>query len=141
MATFPNGKYDDQVDSTSQALDWSKNGAPVYGVLEYYRSEAAKLGLGFPCPLPAVPVETARASQSSDQAIPSTKFNPLAPDPCPQCAATCVGLCSGQLRCNQCGHAWWRNGKAPEVARFSRAEANAANTLNRRYLHNYRFRH
>jgi predicted phage terminase large subunit-like protein len=27
MAVFPNGKYDDQVDSTSQALDWSKNGA------------------------------------------------------------------------------------------------------------------
>ena len=27
MAVFPNGKYDDQVDSTSQALNWSKTGA------------------------------------------------------------------------------------------------------------------
>jgi hypothetical protein len=52
MATFPNGKYDDQVDSTSQVLDWSKNGAPVYGVLEYYRSEAAKLGLTWPLDSP-----------------------------------------------------------------------------------------
>ena len=26
LAVFPNGKYDDQVDSTSQALDWIKRG-------------------------------------------------------------------------------------------------------------------
>jgi phage terminase large subunit-like protein len=26
MWSFPRGKYDDQVDSTSQALDWIKNG-------------------------------------------------------------------------------------------------------------------
>ena len=25
MNLFPNGKYDDQVDSTSQALDWKRN--------------------------------------------------------------------------------------------------------------------
>jgi len=26
LTIFPNGKYDDQVDSTSQALDWIKRG-------------------------------------------------------------------------------------------------------------------
>ena len=26
MASFPKGKFDDQCDSTSQALDWLKNG-------------------------------------------------------------------------------------------------------------------
>lgn len=48
LAMFPNGRYDDQVDSTSQALDWSKNQVPVYGVLDYYRAEAAKQGLAWP---------------------------------------------------------------------------------------------
>jgi predicted phage terminase large subunit-like protein len=50
MAVFPNGKYDDQVDSTSQALDWSKNGAGrlTFGVIEYYKQEAARLGICSP---------------------------------------------------------------------------------------------
>lgn len=38
LATFPNGKHDDQADSVSQALDWVKQGVThVYGVLEYYK--------------------------------------------------------------------------------------------------------
>jgi hypothetical protein len=47
MAVFPNGKFDDQVDSTSQALDWSKSGvgADCLGVIGYERRLAAKLGL------------------------------------------------------------------------------------------------
>jgi hypothetical protein len=40
LSVFPNGKYDDQVDSTSQAFDWVKNGIPCYGLLEYYCQEA-----------------------------------------------------------------------------------------------------
>src|SRR5208337_2148027 len=47
LTTFPNGKHDDQVDSTSQVLDWLKQGARVYGVLDYNRQEemAKKLKL------------------------------------------------------------------------------------------------
>ncbi len=52
MAVFPNGKYDDQVDSTSQALDWSKAGSPVYGVLDYNRRLAVRLGFQFPLDSP-----------------------------------------------------------------------------------------
>lgn len=39
IAIFDNGKYDDQVDSKSQALDWfpGKN-RQHYGVLEYAKS-------------------------------------------------------------------------------------------------------
>jgi predicted phage terminase large subunit-like protein len=37
LSTFPNGKYDDQVDSTSQALDWIKKGATGHGLLDYWR--------------------------------------------------------------------------------------------------------
>jgi phage terminase large subunit-like protein len=43
LTTFPSGKYDDQTDSTSQALDWAKNQNHEYGLFEYWRQEAEKL--------------------------------------------------------------------------------------------------
>lgn len=45
LATFPMGKYDDQVDSTSQALEWFKQECitPRYGFLEYLRREAERV--------------------------------------------------------------------------------------------------
>jgi predicted phage terminase large subunit-like protein len=46
LTTFPNGKHDDQADSTSQALDWAKQGIPCFGVIEYYRREALRIQLG-----------------------------------------------------------------------------------------------
>jgi predicted phage terminase large subunit-like protein len=36
LTTFPKGKYDDQTDSTSQALAWLKVRVPGAGLLEYY---------------------------------------------------------------------------------------------------------
>ena len=47
-ATFPKGKYDDQVDSTSQAPDWFKqqSTSQVYGLFEFYRQEAEKIKAG-----------------------------------------------------------------------------------------------
>lgn len=38
LMTFPNSAFDDQVDSTSQALAWVKQRPPGWGVFEYYRS-------------------------------------------------------------------------------------------------------
>ena len=48
LTTFPKGKYDDQADSTSQALDWFKQECmtPRYGLFEYYRQEAEKIKAG-----------------------------------------------------------------------------------------------
>jgi len=43
MSSFPRGKYDDQVDSTSQALDWMKNGMCSFGLIELYREQAEEL--------------------------------------------------------------------------------------------------
>jgi predicted phage terminase large subunit-like protein len=45
LTSFPKGKFDDQADSTSQALDWFKQYCvrPCYGLLEYYKLEAARL--------------------------------------------------------------------------------------------------
>jgi predicted phage terminase large subunit-like protein len=36
LTTFPRSKYDDQTDSTSQALAWLKQRIPWGGLLEYY---------------------------------------------------------------------------------------------------------
>jgi predicted phage terminase large subunit-like protein len=46
LTTFPGGKHDDQADSTSQALDWAKQGHHTYGLLEYFQQEKMKLKLG-----------------------------------------------------------------------------------------------
>ena len=40
MTVFPNGKHDDQVNSTAQFLDWFKTSMPYSGLFEYYRREA-----------------------------------------------------------------------------------------------------
>ena len=42
LTVFPNGKYDDQVDSTSQALGWIRDryAKNSYGLFEYYRRKA-----------------------------------------------------------------------------------------------------
>jgi predicted phage terminase large subunit-like protein len=61
LTTFPNGKHDDQVDSTSQALDWIKQGAGLQSWLEYYERRAAEArGEKLPeLPKPAVGIATA----------------------------------------------------------------------------------
>jgi len=43
ISVFPNGKHDDQVDSTAQFLDWFKTPMPHSGIFEYYRREAERL--------------------------------------------------------------------------------------------------
>jgi hypothetical protein len=43
MTVFPNGKHDDQVDSTAQFLDWFKRPMSNQGIFEYYRKMAEKL--------------------------------------------------------------------------------------------------
>ena len=43
MTVFPNGKHDDQVDSTAQFLDWFKRPFPAQGIFEYYRQRAEEL--------------------------------------------------------------------------------------------------
>jgi predicted phage terminase large subunit-like protein len=46
MTVFPNGRHDDQVDSTAQLLDWFKRGdvpSSNAGIFEYYRQEAEKI--------------------------------------------------------------------------------------------------
>ena len=46
MTSFPKGKFDDQCDSTSQALDWIKSGHSHDGFIKWLESEAAKAKSG-----------------------------------------------------------------------------------------------
>jgi predicted phage terminase large subunit-like protein len=49
LTTFPNGRHDDQVDSTAQMLDWFKRGAGPSsnaGIFELYRQRAEELRRG-----------------------------------------------------------------------------------------------
>ena len=43
MTDFPNGKHDDQVDSTAQFLEWVKKPMSDQGIYNYYRKMAEKL--------------------------------------------------------------------------------------------------
>ena len=43
MTVFPNGKHDDQVDSTAQFLEWFKKPFPGQGLYEYIRQRAQEL--------------------------------------------------------------------------------------------------
>jgi hypothetical protein len=44
LTSFPFGKYDDQVDSTSQALEWIMKNGIEPGLITYMREEAERLG-------------------------------------------------------------------------------------------------
>jgi predicted phage terminase large subunit-like protein len=49
LTVFPNGKHDDQVDSTAQMLDWFKRGSGPSsnaGIFELYRQRAEELRRG-----------------------------------------------------------------------------------------------
>jgi hypothetical protein len=43
LTTFPNGKYDDQADSTSQALGWIRESSRQPHILRYYEEERQRL--------------------------------------------------------------------------------------------------
>jgi predicted phage terminase large subunit-like protein len=69
MATFPKGKYDDQADSTSQALDWFKQQSmtAVYGLLDLYKQEKEKIRAGKPSIFDPSPVNRAAALRELDR--------------------------------------------------------------------------
>jgi predicted phage terminase large subunit-like protein len=46
LTTFPNGKHDDQADSTSQALEWVRTSYPCYGLVQYLQEEARRQYFG-----------------------------------------------------------------------------------------------
>jgi predicted phage terminase large subunit-like protein len=89
LTTFPAGKHDDQTDSTSQALDWAKQGMYRLPLREYYLREAIKNGRGFDPSLLDDDVLT-----DGEPAI------------CPKCRKGGPAQNGSTYHCNQCGHKW-----------------------------------
>jgi len=86
LTTFPNGRHDDQTDSTSQALDWAKQGMWRSPLAEYFRGEAIKNGW------PIAP--------SDDPLYGET------PAICPKCRKAGPAETRHKYHCNQCGYEW-----------------------------------
>ena len=97
LSTFPNGKHDDQVDSTSQALDWfkSSSSSETLGYLDYLKA----------CN------KTAVTRENVPEAV-----------PCSSCGGMMTQRIPNGLRCMQCG-AQWLNPEAPRpIAAMNRAD-------------------
>jgi hypothetical protein len=99
LATFPKGKYDDQVDSTSQAFDWFKNcsGIGELGLLRYFEREAQIIEAG---------------RRILDQ---------TSPMPCTKCDGFLTQRIADFLRCPQCETQYWPQPR--RVTGFSPADA------------------
>jgi len=79
LSVFPNGRYDDQADSTSQALDWVKQGSwGDHGLIIWWQQQDAETN-----------------TQASSK-----------PEKCEKCGSTSVGKIGPQWRCQQCGYQW-----------------------------------
>ena len=124
LTTFPSAKHDDQADSTSQALDWLKQGTRVYGVLDYYRQEALANKLALPrdfeftqCDdgdeILAAHKKTGQKIRWTGQVWVDADSNASVPksEACPSCGARGTVIFGQQKRCQQCGHQW------PPIAR------------------------
>jgi predicted phage terminase large subunit-like protein len=81
VISFPKGKFDDQCDSTSQALDWIKSGFKYDGYFKWLKLEASKKES-----------EIFGADRSQG--------------PCPACHSQSVSYLGAQPRCLDCGNQW-----------------------------------
>jgi len=85
MTSFPKGKFDDQCDSTSQALDWIKTGCPYDGFLKWLENAAGK------------------ANGSSGAAPRET---------CPAGKSKAISHIGQQKRCLDCGKQWGQSNRS-----------------------------
>jgi len=119
LTTFPGSKHDDQVDSTSQALDWARQQSHTYGVIEYFQREEMKLKLGLDpnyrftqCnkneEIIAVHNTTGLKIRWNGQRWVDYDSGGLLTKQlrCPKCNGTCIGKIGPQNRCSQCGEQW-----------------------------------
>jgi predicted phage terminase large subunit-like protein len=84
LTTFPKGKYDDQADSTSQALDWfkCKSMSPCYGLLDFVKNHSERMRF-----------------EGSSSAIPASRT-------CSRCGGEMNQRIPNGLRCMNCGAQW-----------------------------------
>jgi hypothetical protein len=114
ISSFPKGKFDDQVDSTSQALDWVKQGSECYGVLDLMKKVRAQRGdrialadtqyhtvLTGAFPINSIGSPDIRKMKSDQR--PGTRPESR---PCESCGRIMTQVIPGGLRCAQCGAQW-----------------------------------
>jgi predicted phage terminase large subunit-like protein len=89
LTSFPNGKHDDQADSTSQALDWIKQATHRYGLHEYIK--AMKRG------------SLQSAEWADDEALAAYEKTRSV---CQKCENTGPAQTRYKYHCNQCGQEW-----------------------------------
>jgi predicted phage terminase large subunit-like protein len=82
LATFPRGKYDDQCDSTSQALDWVKTGSKGVQFVQLCKAMA-------------------------ERAEPALYGDRLG-EPCPHCRSHETSIAGAEVYCRNCGRRWDR---------------------------------
>jgi tRNA(Ile2) C34 agmatinyltransferase TiaS len=91
MSIFPNGRHDDQVDQTTQALHRLHSGLS-YGWTVFLQ-RASEIG--------TEEFEMVNRTNRTNQRAAVKVDKPKA---CPRCQATCIApVCSGGFRCGQCG--------------------------------------
>ena len=91
LMVFPNGKFDDQVDSTSQALGWVRDGnTKCYGLIEYLKRLEAEMM----APKNVEPRMCSKCNKEMGQKIP------------------------GGLRCAICGEQWSSVPKPVGLSRY-----------------------
>jgi predicted phage terminase large subunit-like protein len=125
IASFPKGKYDDQVDSTSQALDWSKHGMACLGVVELLKKIEASGGVhavfgsrnNRPDRQRISSDQQARKNNVALKALAQTESRP-----CDGCGGTMTQRIPGGLRCQQCAAQWLHPDARPRVSSLSRAD-------------------
>jgi predicted phage terminase large subunit-like protein len=103
LTTFPNGKHDDQADSTSQALDWAKQFSFPWPLFEYWRREAIRNDWGVDPSL--------LYDDDPFENVPAV---------CSKCGNDGPAQYNRGFHCNQCGHEWkdiryWSND--PDIQR------------------------
>jgi predicted phage terminase large subunit-like protein len=115
MSSFPNGKYDDQVDSTSQALDWLKEGRECLGLIDWLEQKAVEMGY------PGISPTRANGEQSMRKETPS-QGRTVRPDsrPCESCNCVMSQVIPNGLRCQQCGAQWLYPGRRPRIGGVNR---------------------
>ena len=99
VALFPKGKYDDQVDSTSQMLSWTKRQQTALPLCDYYLKEHLERG----------------------GVVEDWMVDLPEPDPtptCPRCGYVLEPEYGACYECAKCGHTWARPSRAELIRMY-----------------------
>ena len=113
LTSFPKGKYDDQADSTSQALDWFKQESMRFGLFDWYRKENERMEGGM-VEAGMVPTSIEDLHREAKEMAGLKPFTPPSPPAnqrgkrsvCPKCSNPNLFESARGQRCMVCG---WLN--------------------------------